>query len=149
MSLAGPEDAFLELLLDKAIENGIIVVAADAGLAKKDEDFPASLTNVLSVQSLTQTDAGHDRQIAAPGEKILTTLPYGTYDFISGSSIAAAEVSGIVALLLELKPDLTFAEARSALQQSTSLATNGLFSGVNADAAVSALQKTTLLANKK
>jgi len=32
--------------------------------------------------------------------------------------IATAEVSGIVALLLELKPDLTFAEARSILQKS-------------------------------
>lgn len=51
MSLAGPQDAFLELLLNKAIENGIIVIAADTGQAKKDENFPASLKNVISVQS--------------------------------------------------------------------------------------------------
>jgi subtilisin family serine protease len=151
MSLAGPRDSFLELLLNQAIEKGIIVIAADAGLAKKDENFPASLKNVISVQSLKQP--GFDRikpdhitlvqTINAPGEKILTTLPHGTYDFISGSSIAAAEASGIVALLLELKPDLTFAEARSILQKSELPATSDSFSGINANTAVSTLCATT------
>ena len=55
MSLTGPQDAFLELLLNKAIEKGIIVIAADTGLAKKDENFPASLKDVISVQSLKAT----------------------------------------------------------------------------------------------
>lgn len=145
MSLAGPPDSFLELLLNKAIENGIIVIAADTGQAKTDENFPASLKNVISVQSLRQADPDHitlTQTITAPGEKILTTLPHGTYDFISGSSIATAEVSGIVALLLELKPDLTFAEARSILQKSEIAATNDSFSGINANTAVSALCET-------
>jgi subtilisin family serine protease len=144
MSLTGPQDAFLELLLNKAIEKGIIVIAADTGLDKKDENFPASLKDVISVQSLKEPDHITQVQtITAPGEKILTTLPHGTYDFISGSSIAAAEVSGIVALLLELKPDLTFAEARSILQKSELPATNHSFSGINANTAVTALCETT------
>jgi subtilisin family serine protease len=144
MSLGGPQDAFLELLLNRAIEKGIIVIAADTGLAKKDENFPASLENVISVQSLKQPDQIPQLPtITAPGEKILTTLPHGTYDFISGSSIAAAEVSGIIALLLELKPDLTFAEARSILQKSELPATNHFFPGINANTAVIALCETT------
>jgi len=144
MSLTGPQDAFLELLLNKAIEKGIIVIAADTGLDKKNENFPASLKNVISVQSLRQPDQIPQlHTITAPGEKILTTLPHGTYDFISGSSIAAAEVSGIVALLLELKPDLTFAEARSILQKSESPATIDSFSGINANTAITALCETT------
>ena len=146
MSLTGPQDAFLELLLNKAIEKGIIVIAADTGLDKKDENFPASLKNVISVQSLKQPDQITQLQtITAPGEKILTTLPHGTYDFISGSSIAAAEVSGIVALLLELKPDLTFAEARSILQKSELPATNHSFSGINANTAVTSLMRNNNL----
>ena len=144
MSLGGPQDAFLELLLNKAIEKGMIVIAADTGLAKKDKNFPASLENVISVQSLKQPDQITQLPtITAPGEKILTTLPHGTYDFISGSSIAAAEVSGIIALLLELKPDLTFAEARSILQKSELPATNHFFPGINANTAVIALCETT------
>ncbi|MGR9117333.1 MAG: S8 family peptidase [Gammaproteobacteria bacterium] len=144
MSLTGPQDAFLELLLNKAMEKGIIVIAADTGLDNDDENFPASLKNVISVRSLRQADRFPKLQaVTAPGEKILTTLPHGTYDFISGSSIAAAEVSGIVALLLELQPDLTFAEARSLLQKSEWPTANGSFSGINANAAVSALCETT------
>ena len=144
MSLTGPQDSFLELLLNKAIEKGIIVIAADTGLDKKDENFPASLKDVISVQSLRQPDQLRQLQtVTAPGEKILTTLPHGTYDFISGSSIAAAEVSGIVALLMELKPDLTFAEARSILQKSELPASNHSFSGINANTAVTALCEIT------
>lgn len=144
MSLTGPQDSFLELLLNKAIEKGIIVIAAVTGLDKKDENFPASLKNVISVQSLRQPDQLQQLQtITAPGENILTTLPHGTYDFISGSSIAAAEVSGIVALLLELKSDLTFAEAKSILQKSELPATNQTFSGINANTAVTVLCETT------
>ena len=144
MSLAGPQDSFLELLLNKAIGKGIIVIAADTGLDQKDENFPASLKNVISVQSFKKADPLPQLQtITAPGEKILTTLPHGTYDFISGSSIAAAEVSGIIALLLELKPDLTFTEARSILQKSELPATNDSFSGINANTAVTALCETT------
>lgn len=151
MSLTGPQDALLELLLNKAIEKGIIVIAANTGLAKEDEKFPASLKNVISVQSLRQSDPNlikpdHTalfQTFSAPGDKILTTLPHGTYDFISGSSIAAAEVSGIVALLLELKPDLTIAEVKALLQKSELPAANETFSGINANTAVLALCETT------
>lgn len=44
--------------------------------------------------------------LGAPGLDILTTVPGGGYDFFSGSSMAAAQVSGVVALLLERRPDL-------------------------------------------
>lgn len=144
MSLTGPKDAFLELLLNKAIAKGMIVVAADTG-GLQDVNFPASLANVISVQALKQPGSGPVpaiQAIAAPGDKILTTLPHGTYDFISGSSIAAAEVSGIVALLLELKPDLTFAEAKAILQKSGLPTVNNNFSGINANMAVSVLCET-------
>lgn len=137
MSLTGPKDAFLELLLNKAIEDGMIVVAADTGENNAQQNFPASLKNVISVQSLNPI-----RQIppllgiTAPGEKILTTLPHGTYDFISGSSIAAAEVSGIIALLLELKPDLDINEVLAILQTSELPNAETAFSGINANTAV-------------
>jgi len=42
----------------------------------------------------------------APGTDILTTQPNGSYDFSSGSSMAAAHVSGIAALLLSIAPHL-------------------------------------------
>jgi subtilisin family serine protease len=37
-------------------------------------------------------------RIRAPGTDVLTTFPGGLYDYASGSSLAAAHVSGVVAL---------------------------------------------------
>lgn len=145
MSLSGPQDALLELLLNKAITGGMIVVAADTGRSQGEANFPASMKNVISVQSTHSPDSDHSapgHTLTAPGEKILTTLPYDTYDFISGSSIAAAEVSGIIALLLELKPDLTLAETQSLLQKSELPAGMGYLPGINANTAVLALYQT-------
>ncbi len=138
MSLTGPQDPLLTVLLNKAMAKGIIVVAADTGSA---EDFPASLKDVISVQSINQQVLAPNalvENITAPGDKVLTTLPHGTYDFISGSSIAAAEVSGVVALLLELKPDLTLAEAHTILQKAKLISKDG----VNANVAVNKLCET-------
>lgn len=142
MSLTGPEDSLLALLLNKAMAKGMIVVAADTGSGGSKENFPASLKDVISVQSIKQPDSVVE-SITAPGDKVLTTLPHGTYDFISGSSIAAAEVSGVVALLLELKPDLTVAEAHTILQKSKMVSKGGIIAGVNANVAVNTLCETT------
>ena len=142
MSLAGPHDPLVEILLNKAIKNGMIVIAADSTNKKGENRFPASLKNVISVQTL-QRPSSHNKNhhsIIAPGENVLTTIPFGTYDFISGSSIAAAQVSGIVALLLELKPDLTSSKAKKVLFNSilNSYSENNKKSinAINANAAV-------------
>jgi hypothetical protein len=137
MSLTGPHDELLALLLNKAMAKGMIVVAADTGRNKNEDNFPASLPNVIVVQSLSAESK--QPVLAAPGEKILTTLPHGTYDFISGSSIAAAEVSGIIALLLELKGDLTLTETKALLQQASLPGKTGYFPGIDAHNAVLAL----------
>jgi subtilisin family serine protease len=160
MSLAGPHDPLLEFLLDKAIEKGIIVVAADAGTAQSQDNFPASLENVIPVRAIALSKAdinGSVKWVEAPGENVLTTLPHGTYDFISGSSIAAAEVSGLAALLLELKPDLSSQTIKSLLlnsQQELLLKSKGLkktdsIASVNANYAVAALCENVNCMNQK
>jgi subtilisin family serine protease len=142
MSLAGPHDPLLEILLNKAIKNGMIVIAADSTNKKDKNRFPASLKNVISVQTLKYPSSRNknNHSIIAPGENVLTTIPFATYDFISGSSIAAAQVSGIVALLLELKPDLTLSKAKKILFNSilNSYSENNKVSSyaINANAAV-------------
>lgn len=147
MSLTGPEDPILELLLKEAMAKGIIVVAADNGGGKGAENFPASMKDVISVKSINKMDA-FGGNISAPGDKILTTLPHGTYDFISGSSIAAAEISGVVALLKELKPDLSLADAHTILQNAKLMSKDGVLAGVNANTAVTTLCETMTCSNK-
>jgi subtilisin family serine protease len=53
--------------------------------------------------------------VAAPGVDVLVPAPDGAYQFTTGTSVAAAEVSGVVALLLERNPSLTPAEVRRIL----------------------------------
>ncbi len=110
LSLAGPHDPLLARLIARAEERGVLVVAAadPAG----ESPFPASLPTVLAVAAVG--DAGH-AALAAPGADLLSTGPLGAYDFFSGSSFAAAEVSGVAALLLERRPDLAPAALRRLL----------------------------------
>ena len=42
--------------------------------------------------------------VAAPGVDILVPAPASSYQLTTGTSVAAAQVSGIVALLLEATP---------------------------------------------
>jgi subtilisin family serine protease len=53
----------------------------------------------------------------APGSEVFTTLPHERYGYVSGSSIAAAHVTGIIALLLEVAPLLSAADAIALLSQ--------------------------------
>lgn len=105
LSWSGPPDPILEALVAAALERGAVVVAA---LGAPDS-FPARLPGVIAVRSLEGPEDGSAAEagsFAAPGEEILSTVPGGGYDFFSGSSLAAAEVSGIAALMLEKKQDL-------------------------------------------
>lgn len=132
LSLAGPHDALLNKLLETAHNRGINIVAAS--LEKQQQPgFPAELPFAIPVIS-----TGPDGQVeqpawlpqfpnavVAPGIEILTTVPNDGYDFVSGSSLAAAHVSGIIALLLEVKPNLSPDQIKKLLlrngkQQSTS-----------------------------
>jgi subtilisin family serine protease len=77
--------------------------------------------------------------VDAPGTDILTTQPDGRYDFASGSSLAAAHVSGIAALLLSLSPGLEADYVRRILHRSRASAGGSRM--VNAAAAVAALPR--------
>jgi len=113
-SLGGPYDPLLARLLGTALSRGIVVVAADPGDGVR--SFPASQQGVLGIIGLDDLKGEWRRhapgapgkdEVGAPSVDILTTVPHGSYDFFSGSSFAAAQVSGIVALLLEKEPKMT------------------------------------------
>jgi subtilisin family serine protease len=112
-SLAGPPDPLLAKLIAAALRRGIVVVAADGPDVER--SFPASEPGVLAVAGSDDLQGGlrfparrlAAGTLAAPGVDILTTVPHGHYDFFSGSSFAAAQVSGVVALLLQRTPSLT------------------------------------------
>lgn len=117
LSLAGPDDPLLRRLIDAALKRGISVVAADG--ARDGLSFPASVPGVIAVREAEEYDASRrsGEVLYAPGRDIMTTVPWGTYDFVSGSSMSAAHVSGLVALLLSYDPSLSGARVQKLLEQ--------------------------------
>jgi hypothetical protein len=114
LSLGGPPDRLLQRLLDAAMQNGIKVVAA-VDPQRTDGGFPASVPGVLSVadqESGVLPGAFGRRVLLAPGRDIPTTAPGARWSFVTGTSYAAAHVSGMVALLTELRPSLSSAQMR-------------------------------------
>ncbi len=100
LSLAGPPDPLLERLIRYGMQHGIIYVGAVPPPGRDlAESFPVYIPGVLGVQCAEDV-ATSSRHLLAPGHGILTLAPGGHYDFASGSSLATAEVTGIVALLL-------------------------------------------------
>ena len=125
LSLSGPPDPLLRRLIVKAIsEQNITVVAAVMEREDPALSFPANLSTVIAVvasdaQGRVRAHVGKQPTLlAAPGIEVLTTVPNGAYDFLSGSSFATAHVSGIVALLLEGNPQLSPREVRDLLVDS-------------------------------
>ncbi len=116
MSFAGPTaDPGLARHLSAARLNGAVLIAAAGNFGPKSPpQYPAADPNVIAV---TATDAddklfkasniGPHVAIAAPGVDILLPEPEGNYQLRSGTSFAAAHVSGIAALILERKPGLS------------------------------------------
>ena len=140
-SLAGPPDPLLGRLIGTALSKGIVVVAADGGPSR---DFPASYQGVLGILGSDDLKGGltapavrgDPSTLAAPAVDILTTVPHGSYDFFSGSSLAAAQVSGIAALLLEKDPKLSPAQLAEIIRKTAHPLTPSPVAQVDACAAV-------------
>jgi subtilisin family serine protease len=123
MSFAGPKDPSLERALKAAYDKGIVLIAAAGNAGPKSPPlYPGADPSVIAVTATDVDDklfAGANRgkyvAVSAPGVDILVPAPDGSYQLTTGTSVAAAEVSGIVALLLERNPKLTPADVRRIL----------------------------------
>ncbi|MBI4695858.1 MAG: S8 family serine peptidase [Gammaproteobacteria bacterium] len=134
LSLAGPEDPLLQTLVEAALARHIIVVAAEPATRDAEAAFPTAIPNVLRVRAAGAGGVAAG-VLDAPGTDVLTTFPRGTYNYISGSSFAAAHISGIAALLLQIRPDLSGAEIVQVL-----VAARGHYGGALKSAVVSACE---------
>ena len=137
LSLVGPSDPLLEALVDKAAGAGVIVVGAASSDPR--HAFPGKLPGVLPVAESEST--AEDAAFRAPARDIVTLVPDGHYDFASGSSLATAQVTGVVALLLAKNGKLGASRLRALLKQSTIRhdTTRGPYLSVNACTALAQL----------
>ena len=124
LSLTGPDDELVSRLLRRAHQQGVIIVAARSTTGNESHGFPANMQEVIGVGSSESplrnpsTDSYGPDCVFAPGERILVAIPDNAYDFRSGSSLAAAHISGVVALLLDIAPEADLDRIQSILEQS-------------------------------
>jgi subtilisin family serine protease len=114
ISFAGSRDPAMGRALAAARAKGIVLIAAAGNAGPKSPPlYPAADPSVIAVTATDEDDKlfqaanrGTHIAVAAPGVDLLLPLPGSAYQITTGTSFAAAEVSGAVALLLERKPDL-------------------------------------------
>ena len=128
MSLAGttrdnlcPSD--VQAAVDYAYRRGVLLVAAAGNWPYiAQSPFPANCAHVLGVAATTSSDSrawfsnyGDHVSVAAPGEDIYSTLRYGGYGDMDGTSMATPFVAGLAALVYARFPTYTPDQAASAI----------------------------------
>ena len=106
-----------------ATRHQVICVASAGNDGKEEIVYPAALADVMGVASTTNNDTlstfsnyGEDLVwVAAPGEGIITTYPFGTFGAGWGTSFSAPFVSGAAALLLSVSPSFNESSAEQSL----------------------------------
>lgn len=130
MSWGGSSGSFItgENIINAGATAGIVMIAA-AGNANTDSPYyPAAYNNVIAVASTDQNDTkssfsnyGSWIDISAPGRNIYTTSAgsNSSYGSASGTSLATPLVAGLAALILSNEPNLTPAQVKTRLQQTS------------------------------
>lgn len=115
LSLTGPSDHLLARLLDAALARDISIVGA-VDASAPDGGFPASHPGVLAVDGLTHV--ARIASVRAPSDGIPATRADGSWGLVSGTSFAAAQVSGLMALVRQENPRLGPAQLLTAMAPS-------------------------------
>jgi subtilisin family serine protease len=111
---------------------GAVVVAAAGngnppGTPVSTPTYPAACAGAVGVAATDSSDlpgsfsnyGSPDVFVSAPGVSVLSTLPGGVYDYLSGTSMASPYATALVALIRSLHPEATVAQVREILALSS------------------------------
>ncbi|MGB3518701.1 MAG: S8 family serine peptidase [Elainellaceae cyanobacterium] len=122
-----------ETVLARLRQQGVLCIFPIGNSGRKISHSPANYPGVLAVGAVDQNyrlasfsgsqvfDRPNDPikpNLVAPGVDILSAKPGGGLSKQSGTSMAAAHVAGVAALLLQARPDATVDEIENALLKS-------------------------------
>jgi subtilisin family serine protease len=113
----------LDRTIAYATSKGVITVASAGNDGKKTLVYPAATAGVIGVASTSDADklspfSNYGTGVAwmaAPGEGIVTTYPFGSYAAGWGTSFSTPFVAGTAALALQSNSGLTVSQAQTAL----------------------------------
>jgi uncharacterized protein YfaP (DUF2135 family) len=117
--------------------HGHLFVAAAGNDGVNTDQYPAipasyNLPNQITVAATDHADELADFSnygastvhLAAPGVDILSTMPYGFYDTMSGTSMAAPHVTGVAALIMAQNPHLSVEAVKNLILSSVDVLPN-------------------------
>ncbi|MEX2138675.1 MAG: S8 family serine peptidase, partial [Pirellulales bacterium] len=114
MSLGSPQpEAPLQAAIQRATAKGVFLIAAAGNTGRPQSvNYPARWRETIAVAAVDRngrlsrfSSRGPQVDIAAPGQDVLSTYRDGSYAKLSGTSMAAPFVAGVVALLIALHRD--------------------------------------------
>ena len=123
----------LSKALDFAREHNVICTASVGNDGKMEIVYPAALQNdVMGVASTNNLDQRSTFSnfgnaivwVAAPGEGVISTYPFGTYGAAWGTSFSAPFVAGAVDLLLDQRPSTNQSQAAAAVAHAVPIGPN-------------------------
>ncbi|MFQ5559884.1 MAG: S8 family serine peptidase [Nitrospinota bacterium] len=111
-------DPLLSLAFEKGKQQGVLFLApVGNNLLQKTISFPAIHPGVLAVGGLTDNGTAYPNdelvkkaRVVAPATNIFTTVPGDRHNFLNGTSMATAVVTGILAVTLEKKGKMSLEE---------------------------------------
>jgi thermitase len=127
LSLGGPNKSnTIADAVRYARSKGALLVAAADNDGSTAPVYPADYEGVISVGASTQSDAlagfsnrGRWVDLLAPGSNIVSTVPGGDYQYLSGTSMSTPYVSATAALLWSQRPYLTAEGVRQRILDTT------------------------------
>ena len=122
----GTRSALEQDAIDYAVRRGAMVVVASGNSGRRRMEYPGAYRQVVSVAAVDETDtpldsstSGPQVTLAAPGGNVVSTLPGGRYGEASGTSFAAAVVSGQAARVWAANPRLTASQVIEVVERTT------------------------------
>ncbi|GAC1386450.1 MAG: hypothetical protein NVS1B7_4860 [Candidatus Saccharimonadales bacterium] len=114
LSLGGSSDSItLHDAISYAQQKGVIIIAAAGNNGSSVAVYPAAYSGVVSVSATDKNDNlasfssyGSSIAVSAPGVGIVSTYNNGGYATMSGTSMAAPEVAGLIGLALAKNPSV-------------------------------------------
>jgi len=144
LSLGGQySNRTLESAINYASSKGVIVVMAAGNDGGSSPDYPARYASKsgIAVGAVDRNNNIADfsnrsgtseiSYVTAPGVNVYSTVPNNQYDTYSGTSMAAPHVAGVVALMLSANPNLTDAQVRQIIAETSGNSTQSTTSSLN------------------
>ena len=114
LSLSVLKTDAIEKAIDYAKQKNVLIICASGNDSSNNLSYPSSNEYVIAVGGIDRNNRrapfsnyGNNLSVVAPGIDIFSTGLNNTYLSSDGTSFAAPQVSGVVALILSVNPNLT------------------------------------------